>query len=485
MQISLALSVLRSREADPDTADRILRGRLEDAVNIGTRRLWRATPDADALQRSLLVQMVARTLFALGREQEAQEMLQDVRKLYGQVSRQWLRWCTSLDQGWTFLCLNRPGRAIECFRAIVDDACAPPELVVEAMNCQADALQALGECRRALALVSSAAARCEAHGFAQLAPLIECHRLELAAVQLARRSDELSDHALATSYRERANALPAPAALRRELAEQEHALVDHGLVAHRLQHLQLMITSACGVSDAGRLAECLAWLKERRLAGLESNARIESAMALLAGGASRAAFDMLGTLAQSETQARQSRYSMDLQYCRSKLLQTQGQMGDSLAAYKQHVEQAFYVLKRDFNQAALVTPAEADAEGGDAVRLRLPLKYRGAYQFILDHLPSPDLSVKVVAAQAGVTERSLQMAFRAHLGMTPAELIRRRRMERIRDELQAVGVHGARTSVQEVAERWGVSNRSTLAQNYRQLYTESPSQTLQGGSLSS
>ncbi|MFE8646299.1 helix-turn-helix domain-containing protein [Sphingomonas sp. NCPPB 2930] len=479
MQIPLALSVLRCYEADPDIATRILRGHLEEAAQMGMRR---RTTDGDDQRRSVRLQMVARTLLALGREQEAQEMLQDVRKLYVRVSRQWLRWCSSLDQGWTFLSMNRPGRAIECFRSVVDDAGAPADLVVEAMNCQADALQILGECRRANALVASAASLCLEHNWERMGQVVECHRLELAAMQLARRSDELADHALATSFRERSGPAPAPAALRRQLAERERSLGDMGLVAHRLQHLQMMITSASGAGDEGRLSECLAWLKDRRLAGLESNARIESAMALMAGGATTAAFGMLSTLTHNDSQIRQSRYSMDLQYCRSKLLQTQGRIGDSLAAYKQHVEQAFYVLKRDFSQALLSNPADVDAEGGDAVRLRLPLRYRGAYQFILEHLSDTDLSVRHVAARAGVTERSLQLAFRAHLGLTPAEFIRRRRMERIRSELQATSASGSPVSILDVAGRWGVNSRSTLAQNYREQFAETPFETVHGKS---
>ena len=64
----------------------------------------------------------------------------------------------------------------------------------------------------------------------------------------------------------------------------------------------------------------------------------------------------------------------------------------------------------------------------------LPLRYRRAYQYILEHLENRDLSVREVATHVDVTERALQMAFRTHLGMTPAELIRRRRIERIRKE---------------------------------------------------
>jgi len=53
-------------------------------------------------------------------------------------------------------------------------------------------------------------------------------------------------------------------------------------------------------------------------------------------------------------------------------------------------------------------------------------------------------------------------------------------MECIRDELQSTGSSGVKVSVLDVAARWGVSNRSTLAQNYRQVFAETPFETLHG-----
>jgi methylphosphotriester-DNA--protein-cysteine methyltransferase len=62
--------------------------------------------------------------------------------------------------------------------------------------------------------------------------------------------------------------------------------------------------------------------------------------------------------------------------------------------------------------------------------------------------------------------------------MTPAELIRTRRMEHIRDDLcQETGGRGVR----EVAARWGITNRSTLSNSYRLHFDETPTQTLRGG----
>ena len=114
----------------------------------------------------------------------------------------------------------------------------------------------------------------------------------------------------------------------------------------------------------------------------------------------------------------------------------------------------------------------------DATKMRLPLRYRRAYQYIMEHLNDENMSVRQVAAHVDVTERALQLAFRTHLGMTPAELIRTRRMERIRDDLcQDTSGRGVR----EVAARWGITNRSTLSNSYRLHFDETPTQTLQGG----
>ena len=69
-----------------------------------------------------------------------------------------------------------------------------------------------------------------------------------------------------------------------------------------------------------------------------------------------------------------------------------------------------------------------------AVEMSLPAKYRRAYRYLIDHLESAELTVREIAEHVNVTERALQSAFRQHLGMTPAEVLRRCRVERIRGE---------------------------------------------------
>ena len=80
------------------------------------------------------------------------------------------------------------------------------------------------------------------------------------------------------------------------------------------------------------------------------------------------------------------------------------------------------------------------------------------------------------AEHAGVSARTLQEAFQSELGMSPLERLRRTRMERARHDL--IAADPARTSVTDVAARWGFFHLGRFAQTYRAMYQELPSQTL-------
>ena len=106
----------------------------------------------------------------------------------------------------------------------------------------------------------------------------------------------------------------------------------------------------------------------------------------------------------------------------------------------------------------------------------MPAKYRRAYRYLMENLDQRDLSVRELAAQIGVTERALQAAFKTYLGLSPSELIRQRRMERIREELTRED--GSATGVLDAAHKWGIQHRSTLINSYRKVFNDAPSETL-------
>lgn len=84
-------------------------------------------------------------------------------------------------------------------------------------------------------------------------------------------------------------------------------------------------------------------------------------------------------------------------------------------------------------------------------------------------------SVSDLATAVGLNLRSLQVAFRRLCGCTPRQAIERRRLDRVRNAL-LIGQPGR--SVTSVAMENGVLHLGRFAASYRQLFWESPSDTL-------
>lgn len=477
----LTMTSLRAAAAHKDLALLVLRGDIASALRIGTEQLERVGT-GDPAERALVGQLVGHCLLAAGREEEAEELFQRQRRLYESVSRSAVRWQSALDQGLLLLHLNRCSRATDAFHALADDVRAPAELRIQAMMGSAVAMHRSGEASQALQALDVARRLSDQVADRRVAQMVDCLALELSALHRDRASEALDDHALGAVFRETAGEVASNDMLQQQLGAAAAALsADIPLAAFRLRYLQRLLSRDClSVQAASHVADALAWLRERRLAGLETEMRIEAARMLIGRNALGAAGDVIAALAFNEQQAACSRHALDLHYCMARLHMHQGRHAEALRLYRQHAQQAVMALRNDA-AAQKKTPRFLDqpreARHGDTAKMRLPVRYRAAYQFIMDHLNDEGLCVRQVAAQVNVTERALQLAFRTHLGMTPAELIRVRRMERIREELRS---DTTGRGVLEVASNWGITDRSVLARNYRSRFGETPTQTLRG-----
>ncbi|PWI13573.1 AraC family transcriptional regulator [Streptomyces sp. Act143] len=83
-----------------------------------------------------------------------------------------------------------------------------------------------------------------------------------------------------------------------------------------------------------------------------------------------------------------------------------------------------------------------------------------------------------LAQLARVSVRTLQEAFRRHVGMSPMAYVYDVRLQRVRDELRAAGP--GTTTVSDVAHRWGFVHLGRFASRYRERFGETPSRTLRG-----
>jgi AraC-like DNA-binding protein len=102
---------------------------------------------------------------------------------------------------------------------------------------------------------------------------------------------------------------------------------------------------------------------------------------------------------------------------------------------------------------------------------------RRAERYMQDHSETP-LVISEVAAELGVSVRTLQAAFREWRNTTPQLLLREIRLQRVREGLLA----GGETSVTDTALRFGFSHLGRFSAYYEAKFGERPSVTLRRSS---
>ena len=100
---------------------------------------------------------------------------------------------------------------------------------------------------------------------------------------------------------------------------------------------------------------------------------------------------------------------------------------------------------------------------------------RIAEDYALSHVAGR-VYVADLCEAAGVSERTLQYAFKAVMGMTPVTYLTRLRLHRVRQALRA-GTHGT-TTVTAEALRWGFWHFGEFSRAYNDCFGELPSETL-------
>lgn len=96
---------------------------------------------------------------------------------------------------------------------------------------------------------------------------------------------------------------------------------------------------------------------------------------------------------------------------------------------------------------------------------------------LLESSQTLELSPSKLAAELGVSLRTLQIGFRDELGITPQAYLSEARMVRAHSEL-ACASHEQGATVATIAARWGFSNVGRFAKKYQAAYSCQPVETL-------
>jgi AraC family ethanolamine operon transcriptional activator len=98
--------------------------------------------------------------------------------------------------------------------------------------------------------------------------------------------------------------------------------------------------------------------------------------------------------------------------------------------------------------------------------------------YVLARVDDPP-DIADLCRHVGVSRRTLQGCFQDALGLTPSQYLRMLRLNAVRRELCALAAAGRPVSIGDVAARWGFWHWSRFAENYRLLFGELPSHTVQ------
>ncbi|MBR7963643.1 helix-turn-helix transcriptional regulator [Burkholderia vietnamiensis] len=463
-------SALSSADTSSAYCTKMFAGQFLDAVNIAAHRADTerpgGVPDVDALQAYADVQLV------LGRYEDAEETYRRVQKaLHGE--RVAVRAALSRNAAWQALFQNRFGTALQCFKRTADDDEASPAQRLESLVGATLVLFHLGRLDSARGRLDTMSELAIAAPDKRWRRLVDALRRDLLAQYQLRASEPIADHiywhsVMLESGSTDVGGTPA-------LSDEHTPAI--AVLAQRADYLQQLYALARG-SETGleRIDGYLRWSTGAGLHDYHRALRLEVALAALAGKATRVAETMLLMFSEAPMPGNQhARWYLEYLYCQSKVRQQQGRLHDYAQLYGRY---ALLSIKHVREDGSLLSSSSVERAQpvADDISARLPGKYRRAYRYLIECLDRPDLSVREVAMHIGVTERALQLAFKAHLGITPSELIRRRRMENIRHELMADDTHAP--SVLQIANRWGVQHRSTLLNGYRKMFKETPSETL-------
>ncbi len=86
-----------------------------------------------------------------------------------------------------------------------------------------------------------------------------------------------------------------------------------------------------------------------------------------------------------------------------------------------------------------------------------------------------EIGIPDICREIGVTRRTLQNATQEILGVSPQNYLKAIRLNGVRRDLKQR--HAGRETIADIAARWGFWHLSQLAQDYRRMFGELPSQT--------
>lgn len=468
-----ALSALRHEDELPAYAGDVFNNKIRQALT-GCQR-QSDNPHGTPTHHMHCMQAEADILLAMDWHEEAEALLQKAQRHFVH-SRDELRLLSCRNAGWQALFHRRFGTAQSCLGRICEDGHASERDKIEAWVGLAYSHHALGQQLLAESAMQKVMQCVEHFPDPRMKMVVETITLEIRVRHYLRQAHGLNDHIFWRQPNHHAHTATTASSLNSSISDLLTRSTGMRLLETQLTLLQSLIRlSTADRSVIPFLRSHMEWASEEGLSAYVRQTRLEIVLASLSANMPDFAEQIMAHIRDCTQTHVIRRWDIEHAYCLAKLAEQQGRTGESLQLYRKYACDAMECLRVEI--CSQIKPAYSNTTPSyDDIEVRLPAKYRRAYRYIINHLSERNLCIREVAAEIGVTERALQSVFRSHLGISPTELIRRCRMERIRADL--LSPSAKMTSIFEAAQRWGIFNRSTLASAYRAYFKETPNETL-------
>lgn len=137
---------------------------------------------------------------------------------------------------------------------------------------------------------------------------------------------------------------------------------------------------------------------------------------------------------------------------------------------------AAFELQATIARLALVAASQRSVALAEPTRRKRDIAFDRAID-VIGQMPAEGLAIPDLCRTIGASERTLRYAFHERFGVSPKAYINALRLSRVRSTLRAAP--GGRLKVQDAAARWGFWHLSQFSHDYRKLFGELPSQTLE------
>ncbi|WP_323123305.1 helix-turn-helix transcriptional regulator [Burkholderia alba] len=452
----------------------LFKGEIVTARQVASR--WADVPD-----NTLSLQLHADMQLVTGNGTEAEEAYRAVQRLRRSRSRQEMRVESCRNAAWQALFRHRLNTALACFGRAADESDVSPDRMLEVRVGIVFVLHELGRISEALAeleelfVLADHASACTVVAWQELLTVL---KFDISAQFELRSSAALQDHVYWQSSAMHAHPVHAMPLVHANSGQRHigSTCVRIPLLRLRADYLD-QVSNATGTEwqAIDGLLKHVNWARVQSLNEYQRTLRLEVALAMLTRDAVQAVEVILEPLSSGQMGV-SGHQQIEYLYCVAKTLQMQGRLQEAQQVYSRYALMSMGSVREALSsRVPFIERKVREMAQLDDIGARLPARYRRAYNFLLENLEHADLSVSDIAAEIGVTERALQGAFKQFLNMSPTELVRHLRMERIRSELvDSVDSNG---KILAIGNRWGVLDRSVMTKTYRKHFDEAPSRT--------